>query len=658
MHTRHRLAYIFLILFQMCLLVSAQDDDEAASENDIAINQYHKNLTPNMPETSLNDVLKPLVRELRHNEVNIHLLEEATLVEPLQGLEAFSEHEPEGIQFSESVPPPSEQTCQYVFTVPQSPHCSGVDTEDRMSEMQIAFRNLQGQMTVQRKRIDFAEGIIRKFRSVVHQRREGHGSNPTQRPTRPEPTTGSASRGNEASKALEHLSEYLQVQLSNLDIQIDDSERIRWKLEEDNRNLTRLTSQQTMRIHNLTEANVLLHETVMSLQRDLDTARRENTAVAESNRLLTLQKTDLEESSGLLAQRLGKLSLANEKMGNEIISLKTDAVLLRHANQQIRQNATTRIRELRTLLSKSNPTGAKPKHCADVISGPKDEMEENFPNYTHCGRLISVGQPETVRESKRTILRKVGVWMRDPLAPPGSHRIWAIIIIGKKIRKLMQYYNMSNFQSYSPEARYDLPVPIESNGAVVYNGSLYYQRRNSRKIVRYVIGSNKAPKERALRRAGFHGMFAYSWGGYTDIDFAVDETGLWVIYSTRQNRGNILVSKINPVTLRIIKTIRTTIPKVKVANAFIICEVLYTVSSYSAENARINYSFDFNTKNRTKMDIPFANFYRFNTMIDYNPRDRHIYSWDSGRQVRYLTSVDDSKGEIRNDGRRLSTTTS
>ena len=48
----------------------------------------------------------------------------------------------------------------------------------------------------------------------------------------------------------------------------------------------------------------------------------------------------------------------------------------------------------------------------------------------------------------------------------------------------MQYYNMSNFQSYRPEARYDLPVPIESNGAVVYNGSLYYQRRNSRKIVR------------------------------------------------------------------------------------------------------------------------------------------------------------------------------
>ena len=47
---------------------------------------------------------------------------------------------------------------------------------------------------------------------------------------------------------------------------------------------------------------------------------------------------------------------------------------------------------------------------------------------------------------------------------------------------------------------------------------------------RFDIESRQIKAEKPLKNAGFHGMFAYQWGGYSDVDLAVDEFGLWVAY--------------------------------------------------------------------------------------------------------------------------------
>lgn len=51
-----------------------------------------------------------------------------------------------------------------------------------------------------------------------------------------------------------------------------------------------------------------------------------------------------------------------------------------------------------------------------------------------------------------------------------------------------------------------------------------------RRLGRFDIEKRKLIAEIPLKNAGFHGMFAYQWGGYSDVDLAVDEFGLWVIY--------------------------------------------------------------------------------------------------------------------------------
>lgn len=47
--------------------------------------------------------------------------------------------------------------------------------------------------------------------------------------------------------------------------------------------------------------------------------------------------------------------------------------------------------------------------------------------------------------------------------------------------------------------------------------------------------------QRSLSGAGYNNTFPYSWGGSSDIDLMADETGLWAVYTSIQNAGNIMV---------------------------------------------------------------------------------------------------------------------
>jgi len=54
-----------------------------------------------------------------------------------------------------------------------------------------------------------------------------------------------------------------------------------------------------------------------------------------------------------------------------------------------------------------------------------------------------------------------------------------------------------------------------------------------------------------LLNAGFANSCPYQWAGSTDIDFAVDRNGLWVIYGDETNQCNIVLSKLHPDTLQV-----------------------------------------------------------------------------------------------------------
>ncbi|NXE37533.1 MYOC protein, partial [Ptilorrhoa leucosticta] len=253
-----------------------------------------------------------------------------------------------------------------------------------------------------------------------------------------------------------------------------------------------------------------------------------------------------------------------------------------------------------------------------------------------CGQLVWVGEPVVFGRAD-SIAGKYGVWMKDPEPVPPFTRdnTWRVDTVGTEVRQLFQYEEAEQLARGYPAKVHILPRPLESTGAVIYRGGLFFQPRRSRSVARYDLRGETITAEREIPGAGYHGQYPYSWGGYTDIDLAVDETGLWVIYSTEKARGAIVLSKLDPETLEIRRTWETNIRKRGVANSFLICGTLYTVSSYSAPNATINFAYDTATGTSRALSIPFENRFRYLSMLDYNPAERQLFAWDSFNMVTY-----------------------
>ncbi|XP_056379225.1 myocilin [Hyla sarda] len=253
-----------------------------------------------------------------------------------------------------------------------------------------------------------------------------------------------------------------------------------------------------------------------------------------------------------------------------------------------------------------------------------------------CGELTWVGEPTTFRKADN-IAGKYGVWMRDPepVSPFTLDTVWRINTVGADIRQVFEYENVDQLVKGYPAKVYVVPRSMESNGAVVYKGSIYYARRKSRIIVKYDFKTETVAIQKELVDAGFHGKYPYSWGGYTDIDLAVDELGLWAIYSTENTKGSIVISRLDPATLEVKQSWNTTIRKSSVANAFMVCGTLYTVASYSSPTTTINFAFDTHTGVQKALSVPFKNLYGYNSMVDYNPTEKKIYGWDNYNMVAY-----------------------
>ena len=243
---------------------------------------------------------------------------------------------------------------------------------------------------------------------------------------------------------------------------------------------------------------------------------------------------------------------------------------------------------------------------------------------------IEVPAPTFVRSYSPTH----GAWMQDPLQTGGAGKIW--VIPNYYANTVYEYSSMADLLSNNINQTYTLPFIFAGTGHVVYDGYLYFNKAYSNNMVKYNLATQTVVLDVPLPDAGYMNTYYYEWGGYSDIDFAVDGSGLWVMYSTDANSGRIVVSKLDPTTLGVTETWNTSSePKRQMGNAFIVGGIVYCIDSYSQINQSINYTYNTNTSTGTSTSIPWTNGSDYMTSCSYNPNNGMLYSWNNGGLYTY-----------------------
>ncbi|XP_074619616.1 olfactomedin-like protein 2A [Acropora palmata] len=183
----------------------------------------------------------------------------------------------------------------------------------------------------------------------------------------------------------------------------------------------------------------------------------------------------------------------------------------------------------------------KAKESLNILTrGLNNETRFQFPA-DKCSNIKTIGKP-VVHNSR---LQSQGAWMKDPLEIMGAETIFVMEYYSGNV--LEEYENMNKFKAGLIRKKFKLPYSWDGTGAVVYGQHLYYNRWTSTYyIVKYNLLTEGVETQITARSYNTRKQY-YQWGGYSGMDLAVDEQGLWVIAGQSSSSYPLYLGKIDVV---------------------------------------------------------------------------------------------------------------
>ena len=179
----------------------------------------------------------------------------------------------------------------------------------------------------------------------------------------------------------------------------------------------------------------------------------------------------------------------------------------------------------------------------------------------------------------------------------------------------------------------------------MYNGSFYYHQQEEPRVIRYELATERNTVVKLPNATVTGNIFLYTqvscrfvsndskpllnefkstrfkFKSQSYLDFAVDETGLWVIYGLQPN-NNTAVAKLNPYSLEIEYVWNISLNNQRAGEMFVACGVLYAVDSVTERNTKIRFALDLFKNKLLDVELPFTNPFRKTTMVGYNARTK------------------------------------
>uniref|UniRef100_A0A3P9CF81 Olfactomedin-like domain-containing protein n=1 Tax=Maylandia zebra TaxID=106582 RepID=A0A3P9CF81_9CICH len=249
-------------------------------------------------------------------------------------------------------------------------------------------------------------------------------------------------------------------------------------------------------------------------------------------------------------------------------------------------------------------------------------------------RLLNVTGPRVYTAGEYPGSYAYGAWGRDPRPEEGKESWYWLVMMTSSNRysNYVRFYSMAlTFGNVQIHSSNPTTNTIQGPNNVLYGGALYYNCYNQDYVCRFNL-TTKSVTTLQLPKETFTECYPY-----TDLDLATDESGVWVVYTTTQDFGNLVLSKLEEGETPVLgKTWRTSVYKQSVTNTFIACGVLYATRYINREVEEIFYSFNTVTgQERFNIGI-FMNKMSTNIQsLNYSPVDQMLHAYCDSNMVSY-----------------------